>query len=129
LTPTRKSHDIKAVEPVAASDSVTYNRVSKARVNAGPDQGSFRPNGSWDPHSPHRTPAYQLVQDLIHARQLGASPKDICTMVLASRFPSILGSSLDIWSRLDSTDHWPLAIQQSATSAAITVARFRAYSS
>ena len=124
----KKERDVRAVEPIASTDSTTYNRVSKARVQSGPDPGSFRPNGSWDPKAPSRTPAYQLVQDLIHARQLGASPAEICNMVHASKFPDILGSSFRFWSKLHDHVDWPLAIQQSATSAAVTVARFRAFS-
>ena len=119
---------IEPSSPTPSDHSLTYNRVSKARVAQGPDPGSFRPNGSFDPLSPQRSPAYDLVQKLIDARQLGATPCEIALMVKNSRFPDILGSSLIPWTNLPSPDLWPLAIQQSATSAASTISRFRAFS-
>jgi hypothetical protein len=106
--------------------SLTWDRVSKARVQAGPEAGTFRLDGSWDPNATERSSCYRYVQDLIDHRRNGASPADIALIVEHGPFPIILGSSREVWRKLPHGACWPLALEQAATSAAATVGRMRA---
>lgn len=84
----------------------------------GPDHGSFRPDGSWNPNS-DRSDTYFFVLRLCRATAAGAPPSAIAREVANSHYPNILGDSNfascpdDLWWQA-----WP------HTSAAATIRRY-----